>query len=256
MNPLLLPASLSLEGRIAYITGATGGLGASIAQTLSARGAGLVLAGRNPEALSRLADTLGQQNGLILDTLSYDLADAASITTALQGFARQHKRLDILVNAAGIMTDAPLGMIGNAAIQETLQINLTASLHHMQYAARLMMKQKSGCIINFSSIVGINGSAGQTLYAASKAAIVGATKSAAKELAAQGIRVNAIAPGFIDTPLTSRYSPEQKLAILAKIGMQRTGTPEEVAELTAFLASDAARYISGQVIGIDGGMVL
>lgn len=256
MSSLLLPASLSLEGRIAYITGATGGLGASIAQTLAARGASLVLAGRNPDALSRLADTLSQQNGLILDSLSYDLADSAAITTALQGFARQHKQLDILINAAGIMTDAPLGMIGNAAIQETLQINLTASLHHMQYAARLMMKQKSGCIINFSSIVGIHGSAGQTLYAASKAAIVGATKSAAKELASQGIRVNAIAPGFIDTALTARYSPEQKQAILTKIGMQRAGTPEEVAELTAFLASDAARYISGQVIGIDGGMVL
>jgi 3-oxoacyl-[acyl-carrier protein] reductase len=236
--------------RIALITGATGGIGRAIAQKLAADGHRVVLAGRNAEALTALAAEIGAQ----AETLCYELRQATS--AALQGFARQYKRLDVLVNAAGVMLDAPLGMISSAAIEETLQTNLIASLNHLQYAARLMSKQGNGSIINLASIVGVAGSANQTLYAASKAAVIGATKSAAKELAPKGIRVNAVAPGFIDTRLTEKYSPEVRTRILGQIGMGRAGTPEDVAELVAFLASDASRYITGQVIGVDGGMVL
>lgn len=238
--------------RIALITGATGGIGRAIAQQLAASGHRVVLAGRNPEALAALAAEIGAH----AETLCYELRDSQASNAALQGFARQHKRLDVLVNAAGVMRDAPLGMIGSAAIEETLQTNLVATLNHLQYAARLMSKQGSGSIINIASIVGVAGSANQTLYAASKAAVIGATKSSAKELAPKGIRVNAVAPGFIDTRLTEKYSPEVRARILGQIGMGRAGTPEDVAELVAFLAADASRYITGQVIGVDGGMVL
>lgn len=256
MTQIPLPASLSLDGRIVLLTGATGGLGTAIAEVLAARGAQLVLAGRNAETLEQLQATLAARNTPALAALTYDLQDDKASSAALQEFARQHKRLDVLINAAGIMLDAPLGMIGSEAIQQTLQINLTATLNHMQYAARLMTRQGSGSIINIASIVGIVGSANQALYAASKSAVIGATKSAAKELAPKGIRVNAVAPGFIDTALTASYKPEQRERIIAAIGMRRAGTPEEVAETVAFLASDASCYITGQVIGIDGGMVL
>ncbi|WP_018606564.1 SDR family oxidoreductase [Uliginosibacterium gangwonense] len=256
MTQGLLPLSLNLDGRIVLLTGATGGLGAAIAHILATRGAQLVLAGRNGDALAHLQATLAAHNIPALGTLIYDLQDDKASSAALQDFARQYKRLDVLINAAGIMIDAPLGMIGSATIQQSLQINLTATLNHMQYAARLMTRQGAGCIINIASIVGITGSANQVLYAASKSAVIGATKSAAKELAPKGIRVNAVAPGFIDTALTAAYKPEQRERIIANIGMGRAGTPEEVAEVIAFLASDASRYITGQVIGIDGGMVL
>ena len=243
---------IELSSLVTLITGATGGIGRAIAGQLAANGFRVVLAGRNAETLTTLATEIGGQT----ETLCYELRDSQATSAALQGFARQHKRLDVLVNTAGVMLDAPLGMISSAAIEETLQTNLTATLNHLQYAARLMSKQGRGSIINIASIVGVVGSANQTLYAASKAAVIGATKSAAKELAPKGIRVNAVAPGFIDTRLTAKYAPEVRARILGQIGMGRAGTPEEVAELVAFLAADASRYITGQVIGIDGGMVL
>jgi len=256
MTQIPLPPSLSLDGRIVLLTGATGGLGTAIAEVLAARGAQLVLVGRNAEALENLQATLAERNTPALDALTYDLQDDKASSAALQGFARRHKRLDVLINAAGIMQDAPLGMIGSQAIQQTLQVNVVATLNHMQYAARLMARQGAGSIINIASIVGVIGSANQALYASSKSAVIGATKSAAKELSPKGIRVNAVAPGFIDTALTASYKPVQRERIIAAIGMGRAGTPEDVAETVAFLASDASRYITGQVIGIDGGMVL
>ncbi|GAA5181626.1 glucose 1-dehydrogenase [Niveibacterium umoris] len=249
-------ASLDLSGRIALVTGATGGIGGAIAHTLIAHGARVVLSARNAERLATLSDTLREAGLTPLGTLAYDLQDATAISTALKSFAAEHKRLDILVNAGGQMQDAPLGMISAAAIDQTLQVNVAATLHHMQYAARLMARQGSGSIINIASIVGLVGSANQTLYAASKAAIVGATRSAAKELAPKHIRVNALAPGFIDTALTAHYTPAVRDKVIAGIGMGRAGTAEEVADVALFLASDLARYVTGQVIGVDGGMLL
>lgn len=240
--------------RVALVTGASGSIGRATAARLAHSGLKVVLAGRNQAALDAIAATI--RLGPPVATLCYDLRSSAATSAALQRFAREHKRMDVLINAAGVMLDAPLGMIGGPSIDETLQVNLGATLNHMQYAARLMSRQGSGSIINISSIVGVVGSANQTLYAASKAAVIGATKSAAKELARKGIRVNAVAPGFIDTAMTAKYTPDLRERIIGSIGMGRAGTPEDVAELVAFLASDASRYITGQVIGVDGGMVL
>lgn len=245
-----------ITGRIALVTGATGGIGKAISRALMEHGAQVVLAARDPERLESLTDELKTHSLVPLATSAYDLKDAKAIGAAMQDFMREHKRLDILVNAGGIMHDAPLGMISAEAIDQTLQINVAATIHHMQYAARLMARHGSGSIINIASIVGMAGSANQTLYAASKAAIVGATRSAAKELAAKHIRVNALAPGFIDTPLTAHYPPAVRERIVAGIGLGRAGTPEEVADVALFLASDLSRYVTGQIIGVDGGMQL
>lgn len=249
-------ASLDLNGRIALVTGATGGIGGAIARTLIRHGARVVLSARSSARLEALASELSAAGTPPLAVLAYDLQAPAEIGAALKAFAAEHKRLDILVNAGGQMHDAPLGMISAEAIDQTLQINVAATIHHMQYAARLMARHGSGSIINIASIVGMAGSTNQTLYSASKAAIVGATRSAAKELAAKHIRVNALAPGFIDTPLTARYAPAVRERIVAGIGLGRAGSAEEVADVALFLASDLSRYVTGQIIGVDGGMQL
>lgn len=245
-----------LPDKLAWVTGATGGIGSAIARTLLANGARVVLAGRDSERLEQLATELRKDNFEQLDVVVYDLRDPVAIGKAIQMFARERKRLDILVNAGGVMHDGPLGMISAATIDQTLQINVAATLHHMQYTARLMARQGSGSIINIASIVGVAGSANQTLYAASKAAVVGASRSAAKELAPRQIRVNVVAPGFIDTALTAHYPPAVRERTIASIGLGRAGTPQEVADAVLFLASDLSRYVTGQVIGVDGGMVL
>lgn len=249
------PTNLTLTGRLALVTGATGGIGGAIARALIAQGASVVLAARDAERLDSRAAALHAAGLPPAGQLVYPLDDPGAIGQAMKTFVATHKRLDILVNAGGLMLDAPLGMISSAAIDQTLQVNVAATLHHMQYAARLMTRQGSGSIINLASIVGMVGSANQTLYAASKAAVIGATRSAAKELAPRQVRVNAIAPGFIDTTMTAHYPQAVREGVIAAIGMGRAGTPEDVADVALFLASDLSRYVTGQVIGVDGGMV-
>lgn len=165
-------------------------------------------------------------------------------------------RLDVLVNNAGVMDDALLGMVNERQMESTFSINIEAVIYHMQYASRLMTRQKQGSIINVSSIIGRTGNAGQVVYASSKAAVIGATYSAAKELGVHNIRVNAVAPGFIDTDMTKQFSEEVYKQRLSGIKMNRMGRPEEVANTILFLASDLSSYVTGQVIGVDGGMVI
>ena len=182
--------------------------------------------------------------------------DSPDFTRALikEVFAK-HGRLDVLVNNAGIMRSAMIGMIADRDIEDTMKVNLGSIIHLTQAGARLMARS-GGSIINVSSIVGQKGAAGQLVYAASKAGVIGATFSSAKELAPKGIRVNAIAPGFIETKMTDDFEESARAEALTRVGMGRAGQPADVADVALFLASDLSRYVTGQVIGVDGGMVL
>ena len=171
-----------------------------------------------------------------------------------QAIFKRFKRLDVLVHCAGLMRDALLGMSGEELIRETIQVNLVGAIYHLQGAAKLMARARSGSIVNMTSIVGVEGLEGLSVYAASKAGVVGLTLAAAKELAAQGIRVNAVAPGFIQTDMTAHYPPERVANTVANIRLGRAGTPADVASTVVFLASDLASYVTGQVVGVDGSM--
>ena len=186
-----------------------------------------------------------------------DVSDPASVKSIYSAIFKEFKRLDVLVNNAGIMQDSMLGMIPEALIRKSLEVNVMGPLLHLQEAARLMGRNRSGSmIVNLSSIIGDKGKEGQVVYSATKAAILGMTRSAAKELAPKGIRVNAVTPGLIRTDLLKDL-PEQKLAeAVAGIKIGRAGEPEDVAGVILFLASDAASYVTGQVLGVDGGMIL
>jgi 3-oxoacyl-[acyl-carrier protein] reductase len=245
-----------MSDRIAFITGASRGIGAACAQSLAAEGYQLILHARTSSALEELLSTLPTacaENSLIL---TYELTDHEAIGRSFQDIFKRFRRLDVMVNNAGIMEPAKLGMIPQAALTRTLDVNLAAAILHMQGAAKLMGRIGGGSIINMSSIVGRYGFEGQVAYAASKAGLIGATLAGAKELAPQNIRVNAVAPGYMDTELNRQHSEEIHLQNLARVRMGRMGKPSEVADLVRFLASEQALYITGQVIGIDGGMSL
>jgi 3-oxoacyl-[acyl-carrier protein] reductase len=168
----------------------------------------------------------------------------------------RHKRLDILVNNAGILRDKLIGMISDAEIDELFSVNVIGLIKITQLAARIMARRKSGSIINVSSIVGRRGNSGQTVYSATKSAVIGATFSAAKELAPMNIRVNAVAPGLIDTSMTKAIPEDKRKTLESQIAMGRVGSAQDVANVIVFLASDLSSYVTGQVIGVDGGLVI
>ncbi|HET6707407.1 SDR family oxidoreductase, partial [Amycolatopsis sp.] len=188
--------------------------------------------------------------------LALDVTDAKAVSSLVRGVAKEHGKLDIVVANAGIMEDALLGMIKEDLVDTTLSTNVAGTLHTVQAAARAMMRKKTGSIVVLASIVGEYGSAGQTVYAASKAAVANIARSAAKELGRSGIRVNAVAPGVIETDLTSGLSEDAKAENASRTPLGRLGRPEEVANAIRFLVSDEASFITGQVLGIDGGLVL
>ena len=248
---------LTLEGRVAYVTGSTRGIGQAIARTLAAQGAAVVVNGRTAEsAVMELADELGRQHGTPCLGVFADQRDPDAVSGAYRRIFATYGRLDVLVNNAGILDDALLGMIRDSTIVETFETNTLGVLRNMQAAARLMRRGDGGSIINISSIIGVLGNAGEAVYGGSKAAVIGMTRSAAKELAPVAIRVNAIAPGFIDTDLTRSMPPAKFAERLANVGMGRIGQPQDVANVALFLASDLSSYVTGQVIGVDGSMVV
>ena len=185
-----------------------------------------------------------------------DVSDYGACETFLKQVIKEYKRIDILVNNAGVTRDGLLMQMKEEDFDVVLNTNLKGAFHTIRFAARQMLKQRSGRIINLSSVVGIRGNGGQVNYSASKAGVIGLTKSAAKELASRGITVNAIAPGFIETEMTEVLPEEVKEATLKEIPLQKFGKPEDVAKTVAFLASDEAAYITGQVLCVDGGMAM
>lgn len=242
-------SSKILDGKIIVVTGAGRGIGKAIAERFLAEGATVYGVDLQEGSMEELNAT-SHFHPVYFDITNQDLIRDLFVT-----LQNTHGRLDVLVNNAGIMQDAYLPMITDKLLQKTFDVNVFAMIYMIKYAAKLMRKQKSGSIINAASVMGVGGNAGQIAYAASKGAVVALTKSVAKELATVNIRVNAVAPGVVETELLQNVSEDQMSIIKSKIGFNRLATPEEVADVYLFLASDLSRYISGQVLGVDGMMI-
>ncbi len=234
---------------ISLITGASRGIGAACVQQLQQAGHQLILVARDTTALQALA----APDDLVI---SADLADESQILACFRQVQQHFGRLDHLINAAGIMQDSALALTKSTSLAAHFQLNVTATFLCCQLASRLMLRQKRGNIVNFGSKVGESGSSGQAAYCASKAAVSGLSKALAKELGPQGIRVNVVAPGFIDTALTAHYHEAQRAQLTSQTALRRLGTAKDVAAVVSFLCSDAAGYITGQVLAVDGGLVL
>lgn len=247
----------NLEGKIAFVTGSTRGIGWATAKTLTQHGATVILNGiQSQELLDSRKEEIKKEFNVEPEGFLFDVGNFDSVQKCYSEIFKKFKRLDILVNNAGILEDNLVGMITEDNIEHTFSTNTTGIIYNLQFAARLMARNKSGSIINISSLVGKVGNQGQVVYGGSKAAVIGITLSAARELAPKNIRVNAIAPGFINTDFIKPLSKEIYQQRLDSIKMKRIGQPEDVANAVLFLASDLSSYITGQVLGVDGGMIL
>ena len=244
------------EKKVAVVTGASRGIGRAIALELGRRGNFVVV---NYNGSAEKAEAVKQEiqaAGGEACTMQCDVSDYGACEAFMKDVIKEYKRIDILVNNAGVTRDGLLMQMKEEDFDTVVDTNLKGAFHTIRFAARQMLKQRSGRIINLSSVVGLRGNGGQVNYSASKAGIIGLTKSAAKELASRGITVNAIAPGFIETEMTAVLPEETKAATLKEIPLQKFGKPEDVAQAAAFLASEEAAYITGQVLCVDGGMAM
>lgn len=244
-----------LENQVAVITGAGRGIGQAIAIKFAANGADIAAIDLKPEFLDQTVEEV-RKLGRRAWPIAADVAQAASVEAAVEQILAQAARVDILVNNAGITRDGLLMRMSEADWDTVLAVNLKGAFLFTKALSRTFLKQKSGRIINIASVIGLIGNAGQCNYAASKAGLIGFTKSVARELASRGVTANAIAPGFIETKMTESLGPEVREAMLKQIPMGYFGKPEDVAEAALFLASPAARYITGQVLAVDGGLTM
>jgi 3-oxoacyl-[acyl-carrier protein] reductase len=241
-----------LTGKTALVTGATGGIGKSIAVALAAQGARVALSGTRTEVLEALKGEIGGETVV----LPCNLADAAAVERLVPEAETALGKLDILVNNAGLTRDMLAMRMKDEEWAAVIEVNLTATFRLSRAAMRGMLKRRAGRIISITSIVGVMGNAGQANYAASKAGMIGLAKSLAKEVAARGVTVNCIAPGFIETPMTDVLNEKQREAILASVPAGRLGTPADVAAAAVYLASDEAAYVTGQTLHVNGGMAM
>ena len=245
-----------LEGKIALVTGASRGIGRQIALTLAKEGAVVIVNYNGSAAKAEEVVREITEAGGTAEAVQCSVSDYAKTEEMMKDLIARYKRIDILVNNAGITKDNLLMKMNEEEYDAVLDTNLKGTFNCIKHISRQMLKQKSGRIINISSVSGVLGNAGQANYCAAKAGVIGLTKSAAKELASRGITVNAVAPGFIKTEMTDVLKDDIKKAIMENIPMKAFGETEDIANAVAFLASEEARYITGQVISVDGGMAM
>lgn len=245
-----------LDGKIAVVTGASRGIGKAIAKKLAALGATVII---NYNGSAEKAEAVRQEiltAGGRAEAIQCDVSDFAACEAFFKDVISRFGRIDILINNAGITKDGLLLRMSEDDFSKVLDVNLKGAFNCIRFSARQMMKQRYGRIVNMASVVGIAGNAGQVNYVASKAGVIGLTKSAAKELASRGITINAIAPGMIETDMTRDLTDKVKDEMAKQIPLRRFGQAEDVVEAAAFLVSDSAAYITGQVLHVDGGMVM
>lgn len=247
---------MNFAGKTAVVTGGSRGLGRAVCLELAKGGANVVLCYAGNEAAAGETVVACEALGAKALAVRCDVAKADEVKALMDAAVQAFGRIDILVNNAGITRDGLLMMMKEDDFDAVINANLKGAFLCMKAVSRLMMKQRWGRIVNLSSVVGLRGNAGQVNYAASKAGVIGMTKSLAKELATRGVTVNAVAPGFIDTDMTAAMPQAAREATLASIPMGRMGAPEDVAKAVAFLASDEAAYVTGQVLAVDGGMAM
>lgn len=247
---------MNFAGKTAVVTGGSRGLGRAVCLELAKGGANVVFCYAGNEAAAKETTAACEALGAKALAVQCDVAKADEVKALMDAAVKEFGRIDILVNNAGITRDGLLMMMKEEDFDAVIAANLKGTFLCMKAVSRIMMKQRYGRIVNLSSVVGLRGNAGQVNYAASKAGVVGMTKSLAKELASRGVTVNAVAPGFIATDMTAAMTDAAKEATLASIPLQRLGAPEDVAHAVAFLASDEAAYITGQVLCVDGGMAM
>ena len=244
--------AIELGGRTAFVTGSTRGIGLAIARALHAAGAKVAIVGRDQARAQAVAAELGERAAGV----ACDVAQAAQVDAAIAAAEQALGPIDLLVNNAGLTRDNILLRLTDADWDAVLDANLKGAFHTTRAVIKGMMKRRSGRIVNITSIVGLSGNKGQANYAASKAGLIGFTKSVAKEYASRGVLANCVAPGFIETDMTAALPEEARATLLQDIALGRLGRPEDVAGAVLFLASDLSGYMTGQVLVVDGGMVI